>query len=289
MTGLLRLGAFLKSPHHAWLALLTLGLGVATANVPGMIVAAAAYALGWIFLPDSRRFRRWLQIRLDRAGSVSAAASAEEFSREREKIYARLSPEAKNAYDALATAVEEVKSGSGEAAAAHAGRLGQLAWTYLRLLLTRETLARFCARESSARILDEIAAATAEVSDLEARALAAETRGDAGEAGSLERLLQSKRSRLASLEQHYEHVRKAEDDLSLTDAEIERLFDAVRLIRAHLVTQRDPDAMGDEIDRTTAPFHSTRDWLRDLEFDDTPADISDDLAAGVPLQVEVME
>ena len=33
----------------------------------------------------------------------------------------------------------------------------------------------------------------------------------------------------------------------------------------------------------------TRDWLRDLEFDETPADISDDLTADLPLQVELTE
>lgn len=289
MTGLQRLGAFLKSPHHAWLALLTLGAGLATVSVPGLIVAAAAYALGWIFLPDSGRFRQWLQARLDTAGSANAAATAEQFRSERAKVYARLTPEGKSAYDALATAVEEVKSGFGAAAGTHAGRLGQLAWTYLRLLHTRETLAAFCAKESSALILEEIATAEAEVVSLETRALEAGTSGDAAGAGSLERLLQSKRSRLAGLEQHHEHVRKAENDLALTDAEIERLFDAVRLIQAHLVSQRDPDAMGDEIDRTTAPFHRTRDWLRDLEFDETPADISDDLTADLPLQVELTE
>ncbi len=285
MTGLQRLGAFLRSPHHAWTALLTLGLGVATASVPGMIVAAAVYALAWVFFPDARWFRAWAQRRAEVSGNSAAEATAARFEEERAKVYMQLSPAGRKTYDALARVVEEVRSGSGGPDSPHAGRLGQLAWTYLRLLLTKETLSAFCAKEKSPQIEGEIASARAEVADLEGQARVAEDRGDAAGAGGLERLLQSKRSRVLGLERHLEHVRKAEGDLALTEAEIERLFDAVRLIRADLVTRRDPDALGTEIDRTTAHFHRTRDWLRELEFDHTSPDIPDDLTAALPLRV----
>lgn len=280
MTGPQRLAAFLRSPHHAWLALLTLGTGLASAHVPGMIAAAAAYALGWIFLPDSRRFRAWVERKAAAAGREAAALSAERFEEERARVYAQLSAAAKKAYDQLARAVEAVRAGSGGAGGPHAGRLGQLAWTHLRLLLTRETLARFCEREQSGRIDEEIREAGEEIARLEAEARAAQDRGAPEAAGNLERLLQSKRSRAAGLRQHLEQVRQAEADLALTEAEIERLFDAVRLIQADLVTRRDPDALGAEIDRATARFHRTRDWLRDLEFDQTTPDIPDELTAG---------
>ena len=286
MTAPQRFAAFFRSPHHAWLALLTLGIGLASANVPGMIAAAAAYALGWIFLPDSRWFREWVQKRSDAAGEQASALTMAKFDQERAEVYRQLSPSGKKAYDQLARAVEEVRSGSGGAESPHAGRLGQLAWTYLRLLLTRETLDRFCEKEKSSEIEEEIADAKAEVDALEVRARAAQDRGDAAEAGSTERLLQSKRSRVTGLERHLEQVRKAESDHALTEAEIERLFDAVRLIQADLVTQRDPDALGTEIDRTTAHFHRTRDWLRALEFDQTTPDIPDELTAGIPVQID---
>lgn len=286
MTAPQRFAAFFRSPHHAWLALLTLGIGVASANVPGMIAAAAAYALGWIFLPDSRRFREWVGRRSEAAGAEASVLSRAKFDEERAKVYRQLSASGKKAYDELARVVEEVRGGSGGAESPHAGRLGQLAWTYLRLLLTRETLGRFCEKENSSESERGIAEARAEIEALEQRALDARERGDAADAGSTERLLQSKRSRLAGLERHLEHVRKAESDLALTEAEIERLFDAVRLIRADLVTRRDPDDLGTEIDRTTAHFHRTRDWLRGLEFDQTSPDIPDEITAGIPLRIE---
>ena len=282
MTGIERLGAFLRSPHHAWLALLTLGVGVATANVPGMIVAAAGYALGWIFLPDSRWFRGWLAKR----GSSEREASAEAFRQQREAAYGKLSGEGRHAYDELARSIEKIRENSGGDTGPHAGRLGQLAWTYLRLLLTREALAGFCGEEDSDEIGREIAGVREEIAALERECGEAEERGAAIEAGGAVRLLQSKQRRLESLERRAEHVKQAESDLALTHAEVERILDAVRLIQADLMTRRDPDAMGEEIDRTTAHFHRTRDWLRDLEFDRTPSDISDEVTAAVPLQVE---
>ncbi len=287
MSGLQRLGIFLKSPHHAWTALLALGLGVATASVPGMIVGAAAYALAWVFLPDSRWFRVWAQRRTERSAGSFAGASSARFEEERTKAYMQLSPAGRRTYDALAKVVEEVRAGSGGRNSPHAGRLGQLAWTYLRLLSTKETLSAFCAKENSSEIAREIDEVEAEVANLETQARAAEDRGDAAGAGGAERLLQSKRSRLVGLERHFEHVRKAESDLDLTASEIERLFDAVRLIRADLATRRDPDALGTEIDRTTAHFHRTRDWLRELEseLDHASPDLPDELAAGLPLRL----
>lgn len=286
MTAPQRFAAFLRSPHHAWLALLTLGIGLASASVPGMIAAAAAYALGWIFLPDLRWFREWARRRNEAAGAAASAETRARFDEERAKTYAQLSPAGKSAYDRLARAAEEVRSSSGGSDSPHAGRLGQLAWTYLRLLLTRETLHQFCQKEKSPDIEREILEAQAEVEALETRSRSAQERGAPEDAAATEKILQSKRSRIAGLERHLDHVRKAEADLALTEAEIQRLFDAVRLIQADIMTRRDPDTLGAEIDRTTAHFHRTQDWLRDLEFDRTSPDIPDELTAAVSLQIE---
>ena len=51
---------FLKSPLHAALALATLGLGFATGEPLYFILGAAAYVLGWVYLPDLPAFGRWV-------------------------------------------------------------------------------------------------------------------------------------------------------------------------------------------------------------------------------------
>ncbi|MEZ5304965.1 MAG: hypothetical protein R3F11_30610 [Verrucomicrobiales bacterium] len=287
MTGIQRLRAFIRSPHHAWLALLTLGVGAALASVPGLIGAGAAYALGWVFLPDSKRFKKWLTSRLEGERSAAAGQSAEEFLKQRAAIYAKLSPLAQRAYDKLAADADQIRrqyEGDGTGGK-HGGRLGQLVWTYLRLLLTKETLQRFLESESSGEIESQIAAVEAEVAEMEPRVGELEEAGNPTEAAGLRRLIQSKESRIESLRQRREHVRKAEADFALTDAEIDRIHDAVRLIQADLVARRDPDALGGEIDRTTSHFTQTHDWLRDLEFDQTPDNISDEVTASAPLRV----
>ena len=54
---------FLKSPHHLWLGLGTLGAGFLLATPLTLIIGATAYALGWIYLPDLALFKRWVDRR----------------------------------------------------------------------------------------------------------------------------------------------------------------------------------------------------------------------------------
>ncbi|MBK8001880.1 MAG: hypothetical protein IPK15_25055 [Verrucomicrobia bacterium] len=73
---------FFKSPHHVWLGLLTLGAGliIGADYRIALLAAPAAYALGWVYLPDVGFFRRWVDrrrqsaqqaIRTGRGGGIS--------------------------------------------------------------------------------------------------------------------------------------------------------------------------------------------------------------------------
>lgn len=286
MSGIESLRAFLRSPHHAWLALLTIGAGLATAGVPGLIAGAAAYGLGWVFLPDSRLFKRWAAKRAHEKRAGSASETAEDFIKRREEIYRRLSAENRRAYDEIAASAEAIRgSFESEGDRNQLGRLGQLVWTHLRLLLTKETLTNFLETESSAAIDRQLESLDKELVDLQGRLRELEEAGRPDDVSGVQRVLQSKESRLESLRTHREYVRKAEDDLALTRAEIDRIYDAIRLIKADLVARGDPNALAAEIDRSTSHFTHTRDWLRDLEFDTTPADIADEVTAVAPLRV----
>ena len=50
--------AFLQSPHHAVMALATLGAGFATGEPLYFLAGATAYVLGWVYVPDLGFFRR---------------------------------------------------------------------------------------------------------------------------------------------------------------------------------------------------------------------------------------
>ena len=54
---------FLKSPQHAALGLLTLGVGFMSGMMLPLIAGVTCYSLGWIYLPDLPFFRRWVDRR----------------------------------------------------------------------------------------------------------------------------------------------------------------------------------------------------------------------------------
>src|SRR5687767_12624817 len=105
MTGIEKLKAFAKSPHHAWLGLITLGAGLATVSTIGLIAGFAAYALGWIYLPDSRLFKNWLAARKQ----GDDGAKLRDFLYQRRQIYDALRSPVRGRYDALAAEIGELQ------------------------------------------------------------------------------------------------------------------------------------------------------------------------------------
>ncbi|WP_367872128.1 hypothetical protein [Luteolibacter sp. Populi] len=274
MTGVEKLKAFAKSPHHAWLGLLTLGAGVATMSGIGIIAGAAVYALGWIYLPDSRLFKNWLAARKQ----GDDGAKLREFLFQRRQIYDSLRTSTRTRYDSLAAEIESLQADfhrdprlNPEIVRQRSERLSNLAWTYLRLLHTGEMLDRFVETEDPA--------------DLEAKIAAMEKDVAAIAPGSRAGLAESMQSRLTSLRSRLEKRRGAEESRELTASEQERIAELVKLFRADHLSNRDAGALSHEIDGAAVQLDRTNDWLRGLEFDTSPADVPEALAAAAPLKM----
>ena len=73
------------------------------------------------------------------------------------------------------------------------------------------------------------------------------------------------------------------DDLSYGHAE--SVPAGVKLFRADHLASRDAGALSHEIDGAATQLDRTRDWLSSLEFDTSPSDIPEELAAAAPLKV----
>lgn len=280
MTGLEKLKAFARSPHHAWLGLLTLGLGVASVSAIGVIVGTAAYALGWIYLPDSGLFNRWLSGKSE----LKTNHATRDFLHQRRVLFDALSAEGKGEYGALAQAAEELRDSLArdsrldrQLVSQRVARLSQFAWTYLRLVHTGEQLQRLLSSEDSADLAEEVEILDGEVNTLRARHPAA--------GSSEDRLIESKAARLDSLRQRLERRKEASASLELTLAEKERIVDLLKLMRADFLASRDANLLSHEIDGASLQLDRTRDWLRELEFDTSPADIPDTVTAAAPLRV----
>ncbi len=104
---------FWRSPHHAWLALLTLGLGILSAEVLGVILGATAYAIGWIYLPDARFFRDWVHRKLEREARKKAREEMVLFVRRRDALLARLSLSRQSRYSELTKICREIEDVTG--------------------------------------------------------------------------------------------------------------------------------------------------------------------------------
>ncbi len=274
MTGLDKLKAFAKSPHHAWLGLLTLGAGLSSLSGIGIVAGAAAYALGWIYLPDSRLFKNWLAKRKQ----GDDGAKLRDFLYRRRQIYDALRAPARARYDRLAAEIGELQEDftrdprlNAEILRQRSERLSNLAWTYLRLLHTGEMLDRFIETEDPRELEGKIAGMKQELGAIAP--------------GEKAGLAESIRSRLESLEARLEKRLGAEESRALTASEQERIAELVKLFRADHLASRDAGALSHEIDGAAVQLDRTRDWLRGLEFDTSPADIPEELAAAAPLKV----
>jgi hypothetical protein len=274
MTGIDRLKAFARTPHHAWLALLTLGAGAATLSGIGIVAGVAAYALGWIYLPDSRLLRNWHAARRQ----SDDGDRLRDFLFQRRQIYDALRTSTRARYDRLAAEIEDLQREFRRDPRLDAGilrqrgeRLSNLAWTYLRLLHTGEMLDRFIESEDPG--------------DLERKIAAMETELAALDPAAKPGLVDSLQSRLASLKARLEKRRGAEESRALTASEQERIAELVKLFRADHLASRDAGALSHEIDGAAQQLDRTRDWLRDLDFDTSPADVPEALTAAAPLKV----
>jgi len=273
MTGLEKLKAFAKSPHHLWLGLLTLGVGVATVSTIGLVAGVAAYALGWIYLPDSRLFNAWLANRKQ----GDEGAKLRQFLFQRRQIYDALRSSTRERYDRLAAEIENLQQEfhrdprlNAELVRQRSERLSNLAWTYLRLLHTGEMLDQFIESEDPVELERKIAAMEKELSSIDM--------------GSKASLAESLQSRLSSLKSRLEKRRGAEESRELTASEQERIAELVKLFRADHLASRDAGALSHEIDGAAVQLDRTREWLSGLEFDTSP-DIPEALAAAAPLKV----
>src|SRR5580765_5477165 len=101
---------FLKSPHHAALGLLTLGLGFLSAELIPLILGATIYVLGWIYLPDLPFFRRWVDRRSDSTKRAGEAEKVADFVRRRDALIASLSYETRLRYSQLTQVCRDIET-----------------------------------------------------------------------------------------------------------------------------------------------------------------------------------
>ncbi len=276
---------FFKSPHHAGLGLATLGAGfVLGASFPlALLVAPAAYLIGWIYLPDMPLFRRWVDRKRDSAQQVVGLAEAAEFLKRRDDLLAKLSGSRRQHYHALTGVCRDIEQASTDQSLSPGDpgndprlrKLDELMWTFLRMLTIEESLDRFLEterREDVPRVVQEAEEEVAQLSS-EFDALKAK-KTDAVLLDTKQRLLSSRLERVEVLRKRLQRIEQAQANQRLVVSEQERLEQQIKLIRADAIASKNTETLTARIDATVEHLGQTNKWLAEMdEFKDLVGDL----------------
>ncbi len=272
-------GAFLKSPHHAAMALCTLGAGFATGEPLYFVAGITAYVLGWVYLPDMKFFQRWLEKRATAESGAAEAAELAQFKKRCETMLAALHVPLRERYHVLGHVCRDIERAAAEsddgskfnlAGDTRLRKIDELMWMYLRLLSMQQALEMFLETERREDLTGSAAKAEEELRGLEAETaknLASESK---------RRLLESRRDRLEVLRKRVQRVEEAQSNLELVLSEEERLSEQIKLIRADAVATKSASAVSARIDASVEHLNETNKWLSEM-------DQFSDLAGGLPM------
>jgi hypothetical protein len=281
---------FVKSPHHAALALATLGVGFLSATPLGLIAGATAFVLGWIYLPDMPLFRRWVDGRQTTAKRAEEEQKVAAFVQRRDALVRSLSPERRERYNRLAQVCRDIENASADNMLASADpatdprlrKLDELMWTFLRLLGIEESLEQFLETERREDVPALLKEAEAEATRLNSEVEALKAKGGDGSLETKQRYLGSRLDRLEVLRKRQQRSEQAQANLALAVAEQERLDQQIKLIRADAVATKNAETLTARIDATVEHLDQTNKWLSELdEFKDLVGDMpATDLRVG---------
>jgi len=273
---------FLKSPQHAALGLLTIGLGFLSAELLPLIAGATIYALGWIYLPDLPFFRRWVDRRSDSAKKGADAQKVADFVRRRDAIIAALDYPCRERYGRLSQVCKDIETASGDSPLASPDpsidprlrKLDELMWTYLRLLSIQRSLEQFLETEQRENLPALVKDAESEVGKLNTDLNALKDKGDTGTFDIKQRYLNSRLERLDVLRKRLQRGEQAQANLQLVTSEQDRLEQQIKLIRADAVATKNAETLTARIDATVEHLDQTNKWLSEMdEFKDIVGDM----------------
>jgi hypothetical protein len=276
---------FLKSPHHAVVGLATVGAGfILGATYPlALVLGAAAYVLGWIYIPDMPLFRHWVDRRRLAARTLEAQAQFARFVERRDALLAGLSSSSRSHYLSLSAVCRDIEAASADTPLnpdnpgedPRLRKLDELMWTFLRLLTIEDSLNIFLETERREDVPSLVKDAEQEVARMSSEFDSLKARGaNVAILDPKERLLGSKLERLDVLHKRLERIQQAQSNLALVVSEEERLEQQVKLVRADAIATRNADALTARIDATVAHLDQTNKWISEMsEFKDLVGEI----------------
>lgn len=245
------LKAFLKSGDHAVLALLTVGASFATGLPLALVLGAAAYVVGWVFLPDRKGFRAKIDALAAAGTEQRDAAVLANLQTERARLFAQLTDSARRRYEDLARVCADIEEQLATAPAgttAPTDKLDGLMWSYLGLLATERRLDQHLVMEDSENFTTRIEETEAELKKLEEEL--ARTPPESAAYETKFRLVGAKREGLDALCRRHEQFNRSMDNLAVVRAEQNRIEEQLKLLRADFFANQSADALASRISDT---------------------------------------
>ncbi len=222
---------FLGSINHAWLALITLGVGIAGATPLSVVAGVAAYGLGVIFLPDLPVFRKSYdtQSRAEIDARQQEESSAKE--RVRTTLLQKLAPKAAARWQKFSALCGELQAKLDDAESdslLQENSLSKVADSHLLLLAMDADIRGYLASAESADELERrVAAMQAEVNKLHQRTDLSDVE---------QRLVLSKEETVKNIRQQAEQNKRMQLNLDLAQSELERLESQISSLKAELIS-----------------------------------------------------
>ena len=261
---------FISSPHHAIMALATLGAGFLAAEPLYLIAGVAAYVVGWVFVPGLPLFQRYLANKSEAAQVAVESGELAAFNQQRAALIDSLTPARRDRYFALAKVCKEIGTGAA-ADDPRVRKIEELMWTFLRLLTMEQSLDQFLETEIRDDVPKRLEQAREEVERLRAEVAAL---GDGAVRDTKTRLLTSREELRETLAKRAGRLDQAKSNLALVGSEQERLDQQIKLIRADSIATRNAAALTARIDATVEHLEQTNQWLAQMdEFRDLTTDL----------------
>ncbi len=257
---------FLASPHHAALAVATLGLGFLSAEPLYLIAGATAYVVGWIFVPDMPLFRRYLEKKNEGVQRVAEQSELAAFNVKRSTLIDGLTPSRRERYFTLTRVCKDIEEAVADSPDdPRLRKLEELMWTFLRLLTIEESLFEFLETETREDVPKLLGEATEEVARLRADLETVKAGGASPAVDVKERLLTSREEVLATMQKRADRLETAQTNLALIHSEQERLEQQIKLIRADSIATRNAGALTARIDATVENLEHTNQLLSQMD------------------------
>jgi response regulator RpfG family c-di-GMP phosphodiesterase len=222
---------FLASTNHAWLGLVTLGVGIAVASPLSVVAGIAAYGLGVIFLPDLAVFRKGYDIK--HQSEIAAAQQAETSGKDRVRasLLDKLTPAARARWHEFANLCEALRAKLGSSPSdtlLEENFLTKVADSHLLLLGMDADIRDYLkTAPAPADLLKRAEALQAEITTLHRRTDLSDVE---------QRLILSKEETLKNLQQQAEQNKRMALNLDLAQSELQRLESQISFLRAELIS-----------------------------------------------------